>query len=482
MILPQEVIIFQILLSIIALLSTREVLKCSLISWKWFYLINNSVTVMRNLKLSLSEQQLQKISKYHVTRDYRIININHIEIPSNFQVNFECVENLTLNYCAFDTINRFQDILLKCKNLKQLYLISPRLKKNFIVKEKQLATENADPALTIENFQCNLHLWNDRQNYCPAWQLVKVFKHLSINVRAIDLTFRFMEPIDDTGSISTMIDYLLDNYSENFKSIAVMGVDCNFLFYKINEQQHGKNNLKIKSLKICVSLWNLDLNTSVFDSFLETQTELTHFQLDSQATRNQMQIIYARLTNLTYLQLPLHSLSDTELLCENIAGFTKLQVLKLDNFDTHSCAIKLPPNLKVLNIHSFTYPTEEKEFRFLISTMENMEALILNDVYLESEELENLLQKMPNLKHIRLCDTHTSYEGLRRSLAKLLKLQCLELTGQYVHDEVLLEIRAAGLTRFNLMLDYSKEIYKVSTLQSYVSSEDNLLLFFFFCS
>jgi hypothetical protein len=410
---------------------------------------------MRKVILHINDNVWTDIQQAAVglTRSYREVAMHCIKIPAKPDTNFDSVESLTLNSCTFESIKSIWNLLEICPSVKRMTISYPNMLNGESLPQSEAKDE---PTKTLDEFRCSLFLSQDNQ-CCQSWQVFKILKLLSIGVDKIELKLNVKDSFNGLDQTDEMIDYLIEQYSGSLETLEVLGDNCSALFYTINQCQAKMANLSLQRLKICVRT----VNAEVFEQFMATQTKLQHFQFDVVTAENPVRIIYPNLTNLISLHLSLRGLGDTESLCEHIASLTKLETLKLDIFDGHTCHLQLPPSLRVLDIYSFSYPTVAKIFRFHNPVMKDMEELMLTDVFLEIDEMSRLLEKMPNLRRLRLCDSHTPWEGLSRNLRNLQKLHSLELTQQYMHDTVLLQIQAPLLTQLVWMHSYNDFMVQV---------------------
>jgi hypothetical protein len=438
----------------------QSILKCSLLSWKWFHLINDNKFILQKLLLRLNSENIDE-TREGLLRDYRNIRMYRCNVPTKVFSNLPYIENAYFNNCTFNSIDTFKSVVCYCKYLKFLDLNDPTIT-SFI--PDQLEIENLDlegvtsnEAKILDTLKIRLFsdfFWTDRKD--KQWELMKVFNTLSRHLKTMSLELH-LNNWASYEKIEEMFDYIKENYVENLKKLNICH-DTNFLCTKIIRYLCNMEHLKLVTFKITT----FEDNT-LFEEFLGQQTDISYFYLKEPASKRKLEVIGYCLENLTRLELSLCDFKDFVCLNHTITKLKKLEVLQLKVERINIFELQIPVTLKTLQ---FETTSNDIQLKLLppVTLLPNLEHLLLDSLHLQSEDLQLVFRCMPNLKELALfgdhfitpedfCRKSDNPEVVLYSLSALQKLTQLILHRSMIDDLVLLEITAKNLHKLEVFED-----------------------------
>jgi hypothetical protein len=441
-------------------LEVRSILRCSLLSWKWFHLINDNRFILQTVLLRLNSDNVDLVQGGDgLLRDYRNIRMYRCNVPTKIFASLGSIETAYFNNCTFNSIEAFKTIISSCKCLKCLDLNDPTIT-SFLPDPQVLESIDEDmdiEAEVIETFRIRLFsdfFWTDRKD--KQWELMKVFKVLSRQLRNMSLELH-LNNWASYEKIEEMFEYVKDNYAANLKKLNISH-DTNFLCNKIIRYLCGMDRLNLSTFKITTFEDN-----ALFEQFLGRQSNLTFLYLKEPVSKRKLEAIGHNLKKLTRLELTLCDFKDFTCLNRTVAKLKAIEhlLLKVERINTFE--LQIPATLRSLQFETTSNDIQLKLFT-PATPLVHLQKLLLDSLHLQSADLQLVFKNMTNLKELALFGDHflraedfcrhsESAENPVYNLSALKKLTHLMLHRSMIDDLVLMEISAVNLQKLEIYED-----------------------------
>jgi F-box domain len=449
----------QILLKILGYLEVRSILRCSLLSWKWFHLINDNRFILQTLLLRLNSDNVDAVlAGEGLLRDYRNIRMYRCNVPTKIFANLGGVETAYFNNCTFNSIEAFKTIISCCKCLKCLDLNDPTI--TSFLPDKQVIEyidQGIDEAEVIETFRIRLFsdfFWTDRKD--KQWELMKVFKTLSRRLTNMSLELH-LNNWASYEKIEEMFEYVKDNYAANLKKLNISH-DTNFLCTKIIRYLCGMERLNLATFKITTFEDN-----ALFEQFLGLQSNLTFLYLKEPVSKRKLEAIGRSLKKLSRLELSLCDFKDFTCLNRTVSKLKAIEhlLLKVERINTFE--LQIPPTLRSLQFETTSNDIQLKLYT-PATPLVHLQKLLLDSLHLQAADLQLVFKNMTNLKELALFGDHflrpedfcrhsESADNPVYNLSALKKLTHLMLHRSMIDDLVLMEVTAVHLRKLEIYED-----------------------------
>jgi hypothetical protein len=184
------IVYFQIFLIIFAEIRFKDLINCTLVSKKWFHIINNDVRIMDRILLTITRKTLRLLdTQSDLTRKYRRLQLFRINfsnlIDEKVQSLLQTVKHLRLIQCILIDCFIFQQIFDICHSLDVLHIDCISIEYPHSVKQHIKYPTNSDSATrTVKYLKVSMSDFRD------AILIFKQLQHVNVTLEtlAVDLT------------------------------------------------------------------------------------------------------------------------------------------------------------------------------------------------------------------------------------------------------------------------------------------------------